>query len=201
MPKAHRIHVVFKLPTAVPELIVCVLRAANAMDGNPYFTTPVPTIASVKDHLTALQTAEANTKTAGVEPRNLALTAVANDAEALRFYVEQTANANVAEAAAIVASATMTIKGYTPHQRGLLEFTVTGEPGDLRVSCKALDVPAAYEWEMSLDDQTWTRAGITTFANILLHGIAKGATIWVRYRTTVGAKTTDWSDSRSFFMH
>ena len=117
--------VALKLPTKVKSVITYAQSIATSFTNNPSFTTPNPPIATLLADIQALSTAEAAvlSRTKGaVETRNAKLAVVRADLDNLKSYVQSVAGlASPESAPAVIASAGMTARKVTLHDKAALE--------------------------------------------------------------------------------
>lgn len=197
--------VALNLPQIVGLIIVHGRHVIQAMTQNVWFPTPSPTLAVVEADLDALETDEAlahGRALGAVAARDLKRKAVEDDLHSLKAYVQGIANQNPLQAQLIIASAGMSLKQFTPHQRPDLEAMKGPHPGEVVVRAKAVARAAAYEWQYSADGGvTWVATAITTVANVSILGLTVHQTYSFRFRTTVKQTTSDWSQVVTFFLN
>jgi hypothetical protein len=181
----------------VPQLIGKTSSVVTAMTGNKWFPSPSPTLVVVTTDNTALETAQtlAVTKAKGaVADRNAKRAVVLSDLKRLASYVEGVADANPADAQAIIESAGMAVKKtVTPKPKQDLALKPGPVSGAVNVVAKAGAARASYDWEWSTDQKTWTTLPSTLQAHTTIQGLVAGTTIYVRHRVVTKAGVGDWS--------
>ena len=201
----HRCIAILKLPKNNTPLYISRARAiVQAMTGNPWFPSPRPDLATVESAIEALDEAQTATL-AGAQ----AETATRNDKrrdlrlvlEQLCAYVQSVADANVANAASIIESAGMYVKGVGGRRRAGFRLTDGRVSGEVDVFTDQAANRASYDWQYSLDDcVSWVDLPGTTKADTTIAGLPRGARVWVRYRTIVKSVTSDWSQPLSIIV-
>src|SRR5208337_1377535 len=112
-------------PHAIPEKIIYFTRMADALDGNEYVKNPTPNIATFRANIALLVTAHSQVRTHGASARDDALGVVENNAQSLRFCIEEAVNANPPIAETIAHScATSIAQSHTPHPRASIWFSL-----------------------------------------------------------------------------
>jgi len=195
----HRSLVSLKLPTSVPALIAYAQQIVKAMTGNAAFSTPVPALTAVTTATEDLQAAQtvARTRVQGaVITRNEKKTALVVLLEQLKDYVQTTADANIENAASIIASSGMGVRKAV--LRGPRVFSA--RPGPVTGTARLLAGPAghraSYEWQYSTDGgKTWVSASVTLQAKTTIVGLTPGASVQFRYRPVTKTGEGDWSQT------
>jgi hypothetical protein len=175
------------------------------MTGNPYFTSPNPTLAVVATATNNLEAAEIKAKTGGKED-----TANMYDKEEildqlvkqLSVYVESVANNNPATAETVILSSGFEIK--SKGTREVLYFTVvpTGNPGEVRLQIKAGN-RVVYEFQISIDitnEANWHTFNIGTRSRIVKGELAPNTRYYFRARTLGSTGPSEWSEIRSVYL-
>jgi hypothetical protein len=175
---------VLKLSPRVKNVISYAQSVAAAMTNNAYFPSPNPTLATFEADIAALATAEAavlaRTKGAA-EMRNTKLEVVRGDLEKLKTYVQGIADAaNPANAEAIIQSAGMGVRKITLHNKAEISAKQGSVSGSVNLAAKAPAKRAAYAWQYSLDQKTWTSIPPTLQAKTGVSGLAVGTTYYFR---------------------
>jgi hypothetical protein len=152
-----------RAPESVPAMITYAQGIVKALTGNPAFPTTAPTLATVTEALTKLQTAEiaalARTKGA-VAVRNEKRAALVTLLQQLRGQIQTVADASPETTGSIIESAGIAVK-KTPVRA---KRTFTAKPGAVSGSVllvtDAAERRAFYEWQYSADGgKTWVSAG------------------------------------------
>jgi uncharacterized protein (DUF2126 family) len=189
--------VTLHVPKKVKSIISLAESIANAMNNNPSFPTPPVPIAALVADVAALNTAETavlqRTKGA-VEVRNAKLAVVRNDLEALRGYVQIVAAAGTpANAPAVMEAAGMTIRKVTTHNKPALAAKAGTVSGTIHLSAKAAGRTAAYDWQYSTDQKTWTTLPMTLQAKSGVTGLVSGTLYYFRVQVLVRTGAENWS--------
>jgi len=197
MAAAVRPLVTLHVPKKVKSIISLAESIANAMNNNPSFPTPPVPIATLVADVAALNTAETavlqRTKGA-VEVRNAKLAVVRNDLEALRGYVQIVAAAGTpANAPAVMEAAGMTIRKVTTHNKPALAAKAGTVSGTIHLSAKAAGRTAAYDWQYSTDQKTWTTLPMTLQAKSGVTGLVSGTLYYFRVQVLVRTGAENWS--------
>lgn len=195
--KPKRYPIALNLPRMVAALIVYGRHVVQSMLGNAWFPDPPVTMADVTKHLDDLESAQAKVKSraeGAVEVRDLAEKTVVDDIVALKGYASQIVAKNPVDALLIIASAGLKPRQFRRFHKPELSAAMTGVPQEALLRAKAVRGRVAYEWQASSDGgKTWTILGITTVANLHVPGLTVGTTYHFRFRSTVRATTSDWS--------
>lgn len=191
---------------SIGEKLELAKQIAQAMTGNPNFTTPNPTLTQISTAVANLETARGEVLALRNEAK--AKTVVQNQLEdlldelltRLASYVE-----NVTDNPAIITSAGMSIRGEAAPV-GQLEkptaFTVTvgDSDGELDISHNAIFGAHSYVIHISTQGPpaaTWVYAKSTTKSKETLTGLTSGQRYWVRVAAVGPAGQGPWSDAVS----
>jgi hypothetical protein len=189
--------VVLKLPTQVKSLIAYAQNIASAITQNPSFPSPNPPLATFLSDLAALNAAESAvlSRTKGaVEIRNAKLAVVRNDLGNLKAYVQSVASAGAAEnAPQVIASAAMAVRKTTLHDKAALLAKQGSVSGTVNLVAKSAAPRAAYEWQYSLDQKTWTTLPLTLQAKTGVSGLTAGSTYYFRVQSVIPTGVENWS--------
>jgi len=196
--------VALKLSPRIKNVAAFAQNVATALANNPSFPTPNPPLATLLADIAALNTAEtavlSRTKGA-VENRNAKLEIVRTDLENLKVYVQSVAQAAApANAAAIIESAGMTGRTVTLHDKPALAVKQGSVSGSVNVAAKAVGRTAAYSWEYSTDQKTWTSMPSTLQAKTGLSGLTVGTTYYFRFQALTRTGTDTWSQVVAFVV-
>src|SRR5580692_6448723 len=157
---AARAIAVLKMSNKVKSVITFAQSVATTMTDNSTFPSPNPTLATFQTDIAALVTAEtavlARTKGAA-DTRNAKLAVVKADLASLKNYVQNVVDAsNPANAESIIGSAGMAVRKVTLHDKPALAVTEGSVSGTVALTAKAAATKAAYNWQYSTDQKTWT---------------------------------------------
>jgi hypothetical protein len=205
MKSVSRALAVLKMSPRVKNLISFAQSVATAMTDNASFPSPVPTLAIFEADVAALVTAEtaalARAKGAA-QDRNAKLVVVKGDLEKLKAYVQGVADAaNPADAAAIILSAGMTVRKVTLHAKAALAIKQGSVSGTVTVTAKSAATKAAYNWQYSIDQKTWTSLPQTLKAKTGVSGLTAGTIYFFRSQAlTPKGGESDWGQVVSFLV-
>jgi hypothetical protein len=193
---AARAIAVLKMSPKVKTLITFAQSMATAMNGNASFPSPNPTLATFQADIEALVTAEtaALARTKGAAgTRNAKLAVVKADLESLKNYVQNVVDgSNPANAQSIIGSAGMAIRKVTLHDKPALAVKQGTVSGTVTLAAKAAAKKAAYNWQYSTDQKTWTSLPQTLKAKTGVSGLTSATTYSFRSQalTPKGARAT-----------
>jgi len=195
---------VLKLSPRIKNVITFAQSLSTAMTGNASFPSPNPTLATFQANITALTNAEtavlARTKGA-VQDRNAKLATLKTDLETLKAYVQGVADAaNPTNAASIVESAGMTVRKITLHDKPALGVKQGSVSGTVNLAAKAPAHRAAYAWQYSTDQKTWTSTPQTLQAKTGVSGLTAGTTYYFRVQVLTMTGEGDWSQIVSLLV-
>jgi len=201
---AARPLVALKLPTKIKSIITTAENIAAAMNNNPTFPTPNPPIATLLADIAALNTAEtavlSRTKGA-VETRNAKLALVRADLENLKTYVQSVAGAGTpANAPAVIQAAGMTSRKVTAQDKPALAAKQGSVSGTVNLVAKSAGTRAAYDWQYSTDQKTWTTLPMTLQAKTGISGLTAGTTYYFRVQSLIKTGTENWSQIVSLMV-
>jgi hypothetical protein len=199
----NRIIAVLKPPVNVTALVIQAKAIVVAMTGNKSFPSPTPSLSSIEAQATALSNAEtvAMSRVRGAaDARNVQRAALFNALHTLKAYVQSVADADLANALAIIESAGFSVKQRTT--RSKLEFQVTQGAGSgvADVAVKAVSKRAAYYWQCSADGKTWTSLPATLQAHTTVTGLTPGTKYFFRYATLTKTGESNWSQVVSLII-
>jgi hypothetical protein len=183
---------------SVPQMLFNGAHYVEQMTGNPYFPSPVPTLAEVSAQITVLEQAY-----------NLSLTRVIGSYAAkkteraklhslltgLAGYVETRANADPPNASIIVKSSGMPEKGIsipTPNQFSAVPAGISGE---VIITTKAV-IGGTYIYQIStnpLNEAEWTTIYIGSLVEFTMKGLKPGIYYYFRHAINLKGIQSDWS--------
>lgn len=202
--KQNLVFVALKLPLPVPQLIKVAQAIIAALTSNPHIPSPNPPLPALTSALDALVTTEAATKTrtAGtVDARNVARTNLLSLLHATKANVQQVADANPEQAAAIITSAGMLVRKTAARNKAPFAVKPGAVSGTVELSAKAAAVRASYEWEWSGDGgKTWTPASPTLQSKTEIAGLPVGAVAQFRFRAITRTGAGDWCQAISLLV-
>jgi uncharacterized protein (DUF2126 family) len=196
---------VLKLSKKVKNVITYAQSVATAIAADATsFASPTPSLATFQADISALATAEAavlaRTKGA-VETRNAKLAIVKSDLETLRTYVQGVSDtATPINAPALIESAGMTLRKVTLHDKAQLGVKQGAVSGTVMVMAKAAGKRAAYDWQYSTDQKTWTSVAPTLQAKTSVSGLTVGTLYYFRVQPLLPTGEQNWSETVSFVV-
>ena len=192
------------LPGPVPALISEGRHVVKSTKASQKLQAVWPAADKLNTDLDTLQASEAAAKKGGegaVDQRNLDEGVVRTDFELVKAGVLAAAAADPTNAAVIVAESGLNEKKKSNRKKTKPDVLFPGG-GQAHVFVKSVKRGASYEWQISSDGGlTWVAAGTTTRADQISSGLTAGATYKVRWKTTIGRATSDWSQVFTFMMH
>jgi hypothetical protein len=204
-PMAAKALAVLKLSNKIKNVITYAQSVATSVASNTTsFAAPTPSLATFQADIAALVTAEtavlARTKGA-VETRNAKLAIVKSDLENMKTYVQAVADAaNPSNAAAIIESAGMTLRKVTLHDKPQLGIKQGSVSGTVVLMAKAAGKRAAYDWQYSTDQKTWTAVAPTLQAKTGVSGLTAGTVYFFRVQPLLRTGEQNWSEIASFMV-
>jgi hypothetical protein len=155
------------IPRGVSNLITLAHTIVNKMTGNPYFPSPSPSMATVLADIVALEGAEAyaQTKAKGaVEARDVKLRALRDRLHYVKANVQATADADPANAEAIITSVSYSVRKAKARTKQDLVVKMGTASGLVKLMAKSAGARAAYDWQWSLDQKVlgWCRSPFRT---------------------------------------
>jgi hypothetical protein len=196
MGVTHSAIAVLKLPRKNKEVGPFAHSIVTAMTGNASFPAPSPALAVVSADIVAFENAEvavlAGTK-GTAEVRDVKLVALRTDLEHLVGYVQVVADADPSTAEAVIRSAGLAVKRHVAGKKGSLEVKPAAVPGAVELFAKAVARRAAYEWQFSTDQKTWTNAPTTLQSRTAIVGLTPATTHYFRCRAVTKGGEGAWS--------
>lgn len=196
--------VTLSLPRRVPAIITYTQAVLAAMTNNPNFPTPLPALSAVSAALTALQSAESQALSrikGAVVVRNDKKAALVSLLQALRAYIQTTADADPENSAAIIKSSGLPVKKVAVHKPRVFTIKPGAMSGSVEMVAASAARRASYLWGYSIDGgKTWTEVGPTLQAKTTVSGLPVGTTAQFRYRGVTKTGAADWSQPISFLV-
>jgi hypothetical protein len=191
-----RVLVALLLPKSVPALIKRAQGVVAALTNNAAFPSPTPPLATVTAHINTLATMEvaAGTRASGTAAaRDDQLRIVVADLHQLKGYVQAVADQNPESAAALITSAGMSTRKAPVRSKAPLAIKQGPVSGSIALVAKAAAKRAAYAWQWSLDQKTWTTLPDTLQAKTTASGFTPGVMVYARSRAVLATGEGDWS--------
>ena len=196
--------VTLSLPRRVPAIITYTQAVLAAMTNNANFPTPVPALSAISAALTALQSAESQALSrikGAVVVRNDKKAALVSLLQALRAYIQTTADADPENSGAIIKSSGLPLKKVAVHKPRVFTIKPGAVSGSVEMVAASAARRASYLWGYSTDGgKTWTEVGPTLQAKTTVTGLPVGTTVQFRYRGVTKSGAADWSQSILFLV-
>jgi hypothetical protein len=173
----------------------------KAMKGSTNFSNAGPAIAAAESGLDMLQTLAAGPKSlGGAAAVQKQLRVCRGLFDALKGIVQQAADSDVANAEAIIKSASMGVKKRpAPKVKAELEVKYGNVSGMALLIAKSFG-RASYLWQMSTDGLNWSPLPMTLRANTAVHGLTPGVKYFFRLKVTTKNGERDWTQTVSLLM-
>jgi len=192
-------------PPPVHNVITHAKTIVSEVAANPkYFPAPSPALAVINADIAALEAAEivAQTKAKGaVEIRDAKLRVLVEHLQALKTYVQQAANADHANAEAIITAAAMYVHKAKTGTKQDLAVKLGKVSGTVTVTAKSVGPRATYYWQHSTDEKTWTDLADTMKAKCTVTGLTVPMVHYFRNCTlTPKGGKSDWGQIVSLMV-
>lgn len=190
---------------SVPEKIAHCRMIVESMTGNPVFPSPTPDLATVTAAIDACDTAYVAALAGGVDDTasmHAKAAFMEMQVRQLSYYVEGIANADPAEAEAVVLSAGMRVKNRAIRMARAFYARATGISGQIRLSTRFVQ-RATYLWQMCTDAslETWETIGQATRSTLVKAGLVPGHLYYFRVAVVDKNGQGPWSDVVSEMAH
>jgi hypothetical protein len=193
----RRIIAALNFPVKITDFITYSKAIYKAMFNNPGFTASAAKLTTLNTDINTLDASETGCKTkppsSSVTSRNAAIEVVKADLRSLRSDVQGVADANPAKAEAIINSASMSVKKFSP--RGKLLSTATDDVEEGKVDLTG-EGSGPHEWRISPDGVTWSLLPASSGGKTVVEHLTPGSVYFFQNRQilTKGRKS-DWSQS------
>lgn len=195
---------ILKLKKRISAVLVFAQHVADSMKDNPDFPSPPAALASLPGHIRAATRAQAAVLSRAVglaAKRDAKLFAVRRALDLLRVYVQRLADAaQPAEAARIIASAGMFVKGKVARGKQTLAAKRGKTVGSVHLTAKFAGKVAAYAWGYSLDQRSWTELSPTMQAKTTIASLVPGTVYFFRARARHRKGADDWATPIAFLV-
>lgn len=182
----------------IPQKIELGRFIVTSMTGNPNFTTPSPTLASITTNVNALETAYIAARgggpdeTSAMHARELTLEFSLN---ALVCYVQPIANANPANAETIILSAGMQVKKSPSPRPNGFRAAYNGNPGEVLLRTD-YEKGCSFIWQRSLTpyvEESWVTMHVGTQSKFVATGLTRGTLYYFRVAKANKHGQNPWS--------
>jgi len=119
----------------------------------------------------------------------------------LKAFTQGVADSDLLNAQALIESSGMNVARRTLRNKPELAAKLGKVTGAAGLYAKAVKGRASYQWEMSVDQKTWTDLPATVKASTSVSGLTPSTTYYFRFRTLTVAGLSDWSSVVSFIAH
>ena len=192
----HRTIATLKLPHPILALIAFAKAIVQALTGNRSFPNPDPPLATVTSAIADLEAAQALVQTrakGAVQARNTKRASLVALLRGLLAYVQKVADADLAHAPELIASAGMRARKVTVRPKRVFAAKHGSLSGSVSLVSPAGGKRAGYEWQYSADGgKTWQEARATLRASTTITGLVPGSTYLFRGRVVDKTGDTDW---------
>ena len=190
-----RVIAVLDLPRRINDVINFAQSVATHLKGNPALPAPIPPLTVFDADIAALVAAEALAWGRGkgdAEARDVKLLAVVSGLDQILAYVQGVADVNATTAESIITSAGLRVRTAGSHTKGAIQKSLGVVPGVVTVSVKAVAHRAAYDWQISTDQKTWTSAPPTLQSKTVFTGLTVGLTYYFQMRPLTKDGLGEW---------
>lgn len=188
---------------SISEIVSKARFIVTSMTGNPYFTSPTPTLSSILAAATALEDAAEDARvgskedTAVMNKRRDELDALLSNAG---LYVQSVANNDPDIGDIIIYSAGMDVKHNEGGQPRTFKVFNTELPGRVRIRTASAGQRSGYEWEFSTDQNEWTAVDSTLQSATVIDGLISGTRYYFRVRALTKKGYGPWQDPISIIV-
>lgn len=191
-------------PKQIPSYLEACRYVVIKMTNNPSFLTTMPPLPVVSKHLDDLEQAQKDAHKGpkgSAKTRNGKLAISRSDMRQLRAIVQAAADADLANAQAIIEGAGMSVSKKPVRRKQDLVVKHGAVSGLVNLICKAFQGKGSYDWQMSNDQKVWVDLPGTHKAAAAVTGLAPATLYWFRFRTLNKNGTSDWSMAVSIIAH
>ena len=94
----------------------------------------------------------------------------------------------------------MSVKNTRGPSKPTFEAKQLPVSGAVHLFARAAKGRASYDWQYSKGEEPWLFGPRTVRADVKLHGLARGAVYFFRYRTVTKEGVSDWSEVVSLLV-
>jgi hypothetical protein len=192
----------------VPQLMSYGTHVVTKMTGNTFFSTPNPALVKVTNAVTALQSSFNNAQGAGpgqTATMNQNKELLKTLLSALGHYVEDVANDpvnSITGAEAIILSAGMEVKNFSPPQKHIFSVSSGTLPGTVDLVGESIR-RGTHEWQYTPDPNnanSWINAEPTVQSTTTISGLEIAKRYYFRHRLITIDGPTDWAEPMSIIV-
>ena len=192
---------------SVSELLGYSAQVVSKMTNNPFFASPTPALDKITGATTALQDSFIKAQGGGRSQTSVMhqnRVTLEDNLTTLGYYVEAVANhPDNAEtgANAIVFSAGMDVKQFTPAQRQVFSVKNGNMPGTIVLTAGSVK-RGSHEWQYAANPPAdgWTDAEPTVQATTIIMGLEPGKRYTFRHRSVLTDGPAAWEDPQSLIV-
>jgi hypothetical protein len=192
----HRTIATLKIPHVILALIALAKAIVQALTGNQSFPNPDPPLAAVTSAIADLEASQALVQTrakGAVQARATKRAALVALLRGLLAYVQKVADADLAHAPELIASAGLRAKKVAVRAKRVFAAKHGSLSGSVSLVSPTGGKRAGYEWQYSADGgKTWVEARATLRADTTITGLVPGSTYLFRGRVVDKKGDTDW---------
>ena len=200
--QANRPVAVLNLPKkSVHGLITHATRVVKAMTANPVFPVPVPALATVMAAVADLRDADAKVAERipdAIVTRDARRAALVTLLQSLRMHVQVVADGRAPAGAAVIEGAGLAGKRIGDRPPRIFAALAGLARGTVKLIAPTAGRRASYNWQYSLDGETWIELPSTLQATTTLTGQVPGTVLRFRYRSVTRTGETEWSAPVTF---
>jgi hypothetical protein len=185
-----------QFPHTVLALIALAKAIVQALTGNKSFPNPDPPLATVTSAIADLEAAQALVQTrakGAVQARDTKRAALVALLRGLRASIQKVADADLAHAPELIASAGLRARRVAVRARRIFAAKHGPLSGSVSLVSPSGGKRAGYEWQYSADGgKTWQEARATLRGSTAITGLVPGSTYLFRGRVVDKKGDTDW---------
>ncbi len=118
--------------------------------------------------------------------------------QSLRMHVQVVADGRAPGGAAIIESASMAVKRIADRPPRIFAAFAGLASGTVKLIAPTAGARASYNWQYSLDGETWIELASTLQATTTVTGQVPGTVLRLRYRSVTRTGETEWSAPITF---
>ncbi|MFO0758134.1 MAG: hypothetical protein U0359_16685 [Byssovorax sp.] len=200
----HPPQAVLHLPRPTTLLLTYAKKVSAAMDGNPHFPSPVPSLAKLNASIAALDDAE-TAMGGGVvktKKRDADRLVVTQGLYCERQYVQTIADqqTSLADAETVIVSAGMFVRKMPKTQKAPLAVRPGMVSGTAVIIAAAVAPTAMYYWQWTTGANAWTSLPETIAARTSVQGLTPATIHAFRFRALTRTGLMEWSQPVSLLV-
>ncbi|APR80852.1 Hypothetical protein A7982_06199 [Minicystis rosea] len=192
---AKYIHVVLRLPVQFGKFLFRAKTVHAAVSGNPRFPNAGPLVATLEERTQVLEKAMHGSAADRRAAREAVRDALVHLSDHVQSVAETAAGTvDISAVRALVESASMELRKVGPRTKGVFGAKYGAAPGSIDLTAPHSPQRDSHEWEVSLDQRTWTALPSTRQAKTQVMGLPIGTPHYFRHRFLTKDGHTAWSD-------